>query len=102
VLEYPVALHADLKEVEKKVNKMIDEGVNIGYADEGHIDIGDVSWECTGPRTHVHNTEDIENFRLIHEYKFDPKTNTHLIIGLVGPVKENLDGFAGVSYAANL
>lgn len=102
VLEYPVHIEVDLKDVEQKVKRIIDEGVNVCYSDEGHIQIGDSSWECTGPRTHVRNTEDIENFRLMMEIKYDHKTETHLIIGLVGPVKENLDGFAGVSYAANL
>ncbi|MBP2626803.1 MAG: hypothetical protein H6Q68_1514 [Firmicutes bacterium] len=102
VLEYPMKIDIDLKEVEKKVKQIIDEGVNVCYSDEGHINIGDVSWACTGPRTHVRNTEEIENFRLFHEYKYDPKSETYLIIGLVGPVNENLDGFAGVSYAANL
>jgi len=102
VLEYPMEIAIDLKEVEKKVKEIIDEGVNVCYSDEGHINIGDVSWACTGPRTHVRNTEDIENFRLFHHYKFDPKSETYLIIGLVGPINENLDGFAGVSYAANL
>ncbi len=102
VLEYPTAGHVDLKEVEKKVKRVIDEGVNVCYSDEGHIQIGEDSWACTGPRTHVHNTEEIENFRLFHEYRFDPKSQTYLVIGLVGPVKENLDGFAGMSYAVSI
>lgn len=102
VLEYPVPIEADLVEVEKKVRAIIDEGMKVCYSDEGHIQMGDVSWACTGPRTHVRNTEDIEDFRLMHEYTYDPKTQTYLIIGLVGPINENLDGFAGVSYAANL
>ena len=102
VLEYPVLLDADLRDVEKKVKRIIDEGVNVCYSDEEHIRIGDDTWVCTGPRTHVRNTEDIENFRLMHEYKYDPKTKTYLIIGLVGPLSDNLDGFAGVSYAASL
>jgi len=102
VLEYPTTIHADLKEVEKKVKAIIDEGVNICYSDEGHIQLGDVSWACTGPRTHVRNTEEIENFRLFHEYKFDPKSETYLIVGLVGPLEENLDGFASMVYNASL
>lgn len=102
VLEYPVQIDADLGEVEKKVNKIIDEGINVSYCDEGHIRIGDDTWICSGPRTHVRNTEDIENFRLFKEYKFDPKAKTFLIIGQVGPLSENLDGFAGVSYAVSI
>jgi hypothetical protein len=102
VLEYPENIDINFPDVERKVKQIIDEGVNVCYSDEGHIQIGDDSWECTGPRTHVRNTEDIENFRLLNEVKYDDKTETYLIIGLVGPVKENLDGFAGVSYAATL
>ncbi|MCM0758888.1 alanine-tRNA synthetase second additional domain-containing protein [Sporomusa sphaeroides DSM 2875] len=93
VLEYPLELSADIKEVETKVKKLIDEGIAISYCDEGHIKIGDLSWSCSGPRTHVRNTEDIENFRLVPEYKYDPKTRTYLIIGLVGPRSDTLDGF---------
>lgn len=102
VLEYPALIEADLNEVEKKVNKIIDEGINVSYYDEGHIRIGEDVWDCSGPRTHVRNTENIENFRLFKEYKFDPKANTFLIIGQVGPLSENLDGFAGVSYAVSI
>jgi len=102
VLEYPVEITADFREVEKKVKSIIDEGLKICYSDEGHIQIGDVSWACTGPRTHVCNTEDIEAFRLVHEYKYDPKTKTYLIIGLVGPFVENLDGFGSIIYNASL
>ncbi|MDD4600367.1 MAG: alanine-tRNA synthetase second additional domain-containing protein [Negativicutes bacterium] len=99
VLEYPVEIDADLKEVEKKVKRIIDEGLNVSYCDEGHISIGEDTWICSGPRTHVSNTDDVENFRLFPEYKYDPKTKTYLIIGQVGPLSENLDGFAGVSYS---
>ncbi len=103
VLEYPVLIDADLSEVEKKVKRIIDDGVPVCYSDEGHIRIGDVTWVCNGPRTHVKNTEDIENFRLFHEYRYDTKTKGYLIIGLVGPTAENnLDGFAGLSYAATV
>ncbi|SDE51276.1 alanine-tRNA synthetase second additional domain-containing protein [Sporomusa acidovorans] len=93
VLEYPLELSAELPEVERKVKRLIDEGISISYCDEGHIKIGDMTWMCSGPRTHVRNTEDIENFRLIPEYKYDPKTRSYLIIGLVGPSSNTLDGF---------
>jgi len=102
VLEYPVEIDADLVEVEKKIQNIIDEGVKVCYSDEGHIQIGDVSWACTGPRTHVRNTEEIENFRVMHKYIHDPKTKTYLIIGLVGPSGEDLDGFAHMIKDATL
>ncbi|MBP2664701.1 MAG: hypothetical protein H6Q71_2649 [Firmicutes bacterium] len=93
VLEYPLELSVPLSEVERKVKRLIDESVNISYCDEGHIKIGEMTWMCSGPRTHVRNTDEIENFRLVPEYKFDPKTRTYLIIGLVGPASNTLDGF---------
>jgi hypothetical protein len=102
VLEYPTLIDADLREVETRVKKLIEESIDISYLDEAHIKIGSDAWACSGPRTHVHNTEDIENFRLLHEYKLDPKTKTYLIIGVVGPGFNNLDGFAGLSYAATI
>lgn len=101
VLEYPIELDADLRDVERKVRAMIDEGVDICYADETHIRIGKDMWSCSGPRTHVKNTEDIENFRLLYEYKYDPKTKSFLIIGLVGTLKDDLDGFAGLTLMAS-
>ncbi len=102
VLEYPVEIDADLREVEKKVKRIIDDGIRVCYFDEGHIKMGEGVWTCTGPRTHVKNTEDIENFRMVPEYKYDLKTKSYLIIGLVGSMADNLDGFAGLSYAATL
>ncbi len=100
VLEYPIELGVDLVDLERKVKEVIEEGVSVSYSDEGHIRLGEDTWECTGPRIHVKNTEDIENFRLVHEYKFDSKTKTYLIIGLVGPSAEDLDGLAVLTQAA--
>ena len=100
VLEYPMRLDADLREVEQKVKAIIAEGLDVCYSDEGHIRIGSDIWVCSGPRTHVRNTEEIEGFRLFHEYKYDPKTKTYLIIGVVGPQSDNLDGFAGLCLAS--
>lgn len=102
VLEYPMLLDVDLEEVEGKVKRIIDDSVDVCYSDEGHIRIGSNTWACSGPRTHVRNTEDIENFRLLNEYKYDPKSKSYLIIGVVGPKLDNLDGFAGLSYAASV
>ncbi|SDF32078.1 alanine-tRNA synthetase second additional domain-containing protein [Sporolituus thermophilus] len=99
VLEYPMLLDVDLREVEKKVKAIIAEGLDVCYSDEGHIRIGSDIWVCSGPRTHVRNTQEIEGFRLLHEYKYDPKSKTYLIIGVVGPHTDNLDGFAGFCLA---
>lgn len=102
VLEIPEKLDIDLAEVERKVQRIIDAGISVSYGDEGHICIGETSWQCSGPRTHVKNTEEIENFRIIPEYKYDPQTKTYLIIGLVGAMQDNLNGFAVLKYAPTI
>ncbi|HWR39668.1 MAG TPA: alanine-tRNA synthetase second additional domain-containing protein [Patescibacteria group bacterium] len=102
VLECPQKLDLDLKAVERKVQAIIDEGINISYCDEAHIRIGDITWKCSGPRTHVRNTDDIESFRMISDYKYDPQTKTWLIVGLVGTMQENLDGFAVLNYVPTI
>jgi len=99
VLDYPLNLDVDLLEVEQKVCHLIDEGVKVCYSDEQHIKIGTTIWECSGPRTHVKNTDEIENFRLLPHSMYDPKTKSYLIIGIVGPKADDLDGFAALSYS---
>lgn len=102
VLEFADKPEVELSEVEKKVQGIIAQGLSVCYVDEGHICIADEQVTCTGPRTHVKNTEDIENFRLLPECKYDPKTKTHLIIGLVGTKRDDLDGLAALIEAATL
>lgn len=99
VLDYPLNLEIDLLEVEQKVHNLIDEGVKVCYNDEGHIKIGTTIWACSGPRTHVKNTDEIENFRMVPHAMYDPKTKSYLIIGIVGPKADDLDGFAALSYS---
>jgi hypothetical protein len=99
VLDYPLDIDADLKLVEKRVQQMIDEGVKVCYKDEGHIKIGSTVWACSGPRTHVKNSDEIENFRLVDHLTYDPKTKSFLLIGLVGPQDTDLDGFAALNYS---
>lgn len=102
VLEFSQNFEFDLDELEQKILALIAKGINVSYVDEEHILMGDKLRVCTGPRTHVKNTEMIENFRLIKPLKYDPKTNTYLLIGLVGPENDTLDGFVGLNYAADV
>jgi GTPase SAR1 family protein len=102
VLEFSEKPTVQLPEVARKVQRTIDEGYSVCYIDECHIRIGDDTWSCTGPRTHVKNTADIEHFRLLPECKYDPQTKTYLLIGLVGSRKDDLDGLAALIEAATL
>ena len=40
--------------------------------------------ECTGIRTHVKSTGQIESFRLLPELRFNPIDRQHLLVGIVG------------------
>ncbi len=47
--------------------------------------IGDWEHPCTGPRTHVSSTGEVEGFRLLHRFVFDPVERVYLVAGRVGP-----------------
>jgi len=51
---------------------------------EEAIQVGDMRIYCTGPRTHVHRSGEIENFRLLKEFRLNPLTNDFMLIGMVG------------------
>jgi len=39
---------------------------------------------CTGTRTHVKTSGQIENFRLLKDLKYDPLSKEYLLVGIVG------------------
>jgi hypothetical protein len=75
----------DLDELELKVSTAIASDLPISYVDEGHVKIGEIVHPCTGPRTHVAHTGEIEEFRLLHRIVYDPIERCYLIAGRVGP-----------------
>lgn len=94
VLELKETPNVDMRELEAKVREYIDQELGIAYVDDSHIKIGDNVSKCTGPRLHVKNTAQIENFRLYKEYIYDEKTKTCLLVGLVGSADEPLYGLS--------
>jgi hypothetical protein len=85
LLEFDDCPKVPIEELEKKVLALIEKNVPIHYLDDTHIEIGeDKKYHCTGPRLHVSHTGDIENFRLDHEYRYDPKDEVYLLVGRVG------------------
>lgn len=53
VLEFSYKPEIDIAAVEKSVKEYIQEGLDVCYADEDHISIGECdSFHCTGPRIH--------------------------------------------------
>ncbi len=73
-----------IADMERKVNQIIDSDLPVAYANESHIRVGDKVHPCSGPRTHVTSTGQIEGFRLYPEMIFDDQRNRYLIVGFVG------------------
>lgn len=85
VLEFTEKPRFDIVELEKMVLKYIDDERDVSFLDDNHIRIGDEEkFHCTGPRLHVRNTGDIENFRFLKELKYDSMSKTYALVGLVG------------------
>lgn len=78
----------DLGKLEAEVRAVIDRDLIIVPADEDHIRIGDEVMECTGVRTHVKSTGQIESFRLLPALRFNPISQQHLLVGIVGDTRE--------------
>jgi hypothetical protein len=84
VLEFTQKPDFEPVEVERKVLQLIRDGATVSYYDDQHISIGDCKIICTGPRIHLRNATEIENFHLIHEFEYDPLSGIYLLVGLVG------------------
>lgn len=84
VLEFNEKPSFDLNQLEDSVKDLIKNGMDVCYHDEQHINIGPNTIGCTGPRIHLRNTAEIENFQLIKEFKYDPISKLYLLVGLVG------------------
>ncbi len=88
VIEFPERPeHIDLNLLEKKVLEIIAQGLPISYLDEDHIQIGETAYPCTGPRIHLHNSSDIQHFRIVKEMHRDPYSGNYCLVGLVGEAK---------------
>lgn len=79
----------DLRELEAKVHTMIEQNLPVAYVDETHISVGGQIHPCTGPRVHVHNTGQIQDFHLLYHFIHDKFADRYLMVGCVG--KENLE-----------
>jgi len=85
LLEFEECPKVDIGEIEAKVREYIDRKMPVSYIDDEHITLGDKEdWHCTGPRLHVKNTGDIEDFRLEKEFIYDPKEEVYILAGRVG------------------
>lgn len=78
-----------LRELEQKIHALIREDLPVAYVDETHVSIGEHIHHCTGPRTHVSSTGQIQDFRLLWRFLHDKLHDRYLLVGCVG--ERNLD-----------
>jgi tRNA A37 threonylcarbamoyladenosine biosynthesis protein TsaE len=84
ILSFNKKPRVSLTVLEKKVKSLISMDLIITYLDPTHIKIGeDIIQYCTGPRTHMNHTKQIENFHLLDDYVFDPIKQTYELVGMV-------------------
>lgn len=74
----------DIRELEEKVNQMIQQDLPVTYEDSNHVSIGGHRHACTGPRIHVTRTGEIEDFHLLHHFIYDRFNHKYLLVGCVG------------------
>ena len=86
----------NIEELETKIKKIIKLDWPIEFAGTNKITIG--KWEiyCTGPRTHVKHTGLIKEFKLWPEYVYDPIYKEYMLIGMVGPDRQQ--GIKAIHY----
>jgi Ser-tRNA(Ala) deacylase AlaX len=74
----------DVARLEAGVLALIAADLPVEIAGEDRIAVGDEPIPCTGTRTHVKRTGQIERFRLLKELRYHPITREHMLVGIVG------------------
>lgn len=90
VLRFIKEVDLDFAYLAHRIDEIINQGLSISYYDDEHIKIGDRIQPCDGPRIHMRNTSEIEDFYLIRGFAYDNKTNTYCLVGLIGDTQSDL------------
>jgi len=85
VISFPQKPDIVPAELEAKVREIIRQNVPIQPAGENQISIGGHVLPCTGTRTHVKRSGEIEDFRLVKEFAYHPILKEYMLVGIVGP-----------------
>jgi hypothetical protein len=84
VISFQEKPNIDLALVEEKVKEIIAADVPISVAGENRISIGGHEIPCTGTRTHVKHSGQIENLKLLKEFRYHPIFREYMLVGTVG------------------
>jgi hypothetical protein len=91
VISFPEKPDINIRELEKKVKEIIKKDIPVEPGEGHYISIEENSIYCTSKRNHVKSTGQIERFRLLKDFKYDPIAKDYLLVGLVG--RESIFGF---------
>lgn len=91
VLKFVKEVDVDIEKLSRRVDEMLALELPISYYDEDHIMIGSIKIECNGPRIHVRNTAEVENFKIFDRMIHDPHSNTYCLIGALRENEINLE-----------
>ena len=80
----------DIVELEEKVKSVIAQNLPVTYVDDHHISVGEKIHMCSGPRIHVSNTGQVENFHLMHHFMYDRFKRRYMLVGCVGEKAEEI------------
>ena len=74
----------DLAELEQQVLAFMAQDLPVTAGTGDFVLFDKEPFYCTGKRIHVKRTSQIEKFRLMKDYKFDPHSGKYLMVGIVG------------------
>jgi len=77
----------DIHELEKKVLDIIAQDLPIKPDKGPAILLAEHRIACTGKRIHVQSSGQIEHFRLVKNYTYDPISRQYLLVGIVGKAR---------------
>lgn len=84
VISFPDLPDISIEDLEQKILSVIAEDIPISPSGDSHIQIGDERVYCTGVRTHVKRSSEIEGFHFKKDYLYDPINKQYLLVGVVG------------------
>lgn len=84
----PVEL--DFNDLALRIDKRLADNLPVHYHDEDHIMIGETLLNCSGPRLHLRNTSEVEDFKLIRRFIRDEKTDTWCLVGVLHQKEEEV------------
>ncbi len=101
LLRFYQPLDIDLHKLSDRIHERLCENLSVHYKDEDHIVLGDSVMACDGPRLHLQNTAEAENFQLVPELIKDDKTNTWCLVGLLRQGGEDVSSLNSFQFNMN-